>query len=256
MNRTAQIVLLAIFVLVPLLNFGLPPLLNANDRFADDASTRVDAAGYAFAIWGVIFTGMLGFAFSMRQGAEPSSASLDRAAALLSLAGIASILFVPISIYGTQLVGWLDILLHLVPLIFAHRALRQHAKTHSSSERSRWWYFGPSMYLGWISAATVISTALAANELGIKVPSQLATIVAVAVVVILAFVAARMTTTGDPIFGATICWALIAVGVEQSEFPPIRTAAWIAAGTVLLIVIWKFTQSNRFYPVATQLDES
>ena len=54
MQKPLRILLLIIFILVPVVNFGLPRLLIEGDQFADAPSTRVDAAGYAFAIWGVI----------------------------------------------------------------------------------------------------------------------------------------------------------------------------------------------------------
>ncbi|MGB3548980.1 MAG: hypothetical protein WBA17_18545, partial [Saprospiraceae bacterium] len=55
--------LLGVFVLVPLINYLSFAFGRDDDRFADDAMTRVDAAGYAFSIWGLIFAGMLLFSF-------------------------------------------------------------------------------------------------------------------------------------------------------------------------------------------------
>lgn len=243
-------VVMIVFILVPLVNFGVPAFLESNDRFADDPQTRVNAAGYAFAIWGVIFTGMLAFSAFVLVGREPDSAHLRRALICLSIAGVASILFVPISINGNQVLGWIDIMFHLIPLIIANRALRQQTALHPKSSAGRWSYFGPSMYFGWISAATVISTALMANQLGIELGEAAATGVALAVIVSLGAVGVWLTLKRDPIYGATVAWALIAVGVEQAAFPPIRYAAWIAAAIVPCVVVCQLTRHHVFFAVA------
>jgi hypothetical protein len=151
-NRTLRYLLLAVFVGVPLANFGLQPPLSDGSQFADDPQTRVAAAGYAFAIWGVIFTGMLWFSGSLAIGNEPDSPSLRKAIVCLMIAGLASVAFVPISIYCNFTIGWLDIMAHLIPLAIASFFLRKHVTTVSSkpvSSLSRWSFFGPSMYFGW-----------------------------------------------------------------------------------------------------------
>ena len=245
MLNTLRILLVIVFLLVPIANFGLPPLLTEGSQFADDPSTRVDAAGYAFAIWGVIFTGMLLFSFYLLRKTETNSSHLNRAVILLSIAGVASIAFVPISIFCSSFIAWIDILAHLIPLTLAHVQLRKHVALHPKTNLGRWTYFGPSMYFGWICAATVISTALMANEVGITVADSTATGIAIAVAVSLAAVAIGLTLRRDPIYGATIAWALIAIGVEQSEYPVIRYTAWIAAATIALTVAWH-SLADRF----------
>ena len=256
MQNPLRILLVIVFVLVPLANFGLPPLLIEGSQFAGDASTRVDAAGYAFAIWGVIFTGMLLFSIYLLRKTEPESPHLKRAMILLSIAGAASIAFVPISIYCSALVGWIDILIHLIPLALAHFQLRKHTALHPQSNIGRWTYFGPSMYFGWISAATVISTALMANEVGITVPDATATWIALAVAISLAVFAIWMTLNRDPIYGSTIAWALIAIGVEQSAYPIIRYTVWIAATIIALTVAWQLTRRPIYFPILAKCRES
>lgn len=254
MQNPFRILLTAIFVLVPAVNFGLPPLLAEGNQFADDPPTRVAAAGYAFAIWGVIFAGMLLFSFYLLSGKETDSQHLKRATVLLAIAGLASIAFVPISIYCSSLVGWLDILAHLVPLLLAHFELRKHAKLHPQSNIGRWTYFGPSMYFGWISAATVISTALMASEVGIVVDDSLATTIAIATAVILAGFAIWMTINRDPVYGATIAWALVAIGVKQSGYLSIQYAVWAAAAFITASVIYRLTRRPNFFPLAHKSD--
>ncbi|MFK7769074.1 MAG: hypothetical protein AB8B55_17760 [Mariniblastus sp.] len=259
-NRTLRYALLAVFVSVPIANFGLEPLLSDGSQFAEDPQTRVAAAGYAFAIWGVIFTGMLWFSANLAFGNEPDSSPLRKAVVCLMIAGVASIAFVPISIYCNFTVSWIDIMAHLVPLILAAFFLRKHAAelpTASTSKLARWSFFGPSMYLGWICAATVISTSLLGNEWGIKLSDPTATGLAIATVVELGLVAIWMTWNRDPIYGATVCWALIAVGVKQASFPAIQYAAWGTAIAIGLTVVHSFfIKRKSFYTLALSVDDS
>ena len=248
MQNTLRILLVIVFLLVPIANFGLPPLLTEGSQFADDPSTRVDAAGYAFAIWGVIFTGMLLFSFYLLRKTETNSSHLNRAVILLSIAGVASIAFVPISIFCSSFIAWIDILAHLIPLTLAHFQLRKHVALHPKSNIGRWTFFGPSMYLGWISAATVISTALMANEVGIAVADSTATAIAIAVAISLSGIAVWLTINRDPVFGSTIAWALIAIGVQQSAYPAIRYTSWIAAAIIALAVVWQLTRQPIYFP--------
>ena len=254
-NRTLRYALLAVFIGVPLANFGLQPLLSDGSQFADDPETRVATAGYAFAIWGVIFTGMLWFAGNLTFGNEPDSPSLRKAIVCLMIAGLASIAFVPLSIYCNATIVWIDIMAHLIPLALAAVYLRKHVNFVSSSEPetakvsslSRWSFFGPSMYFGWISAASVISTSLMANELGIELGDSVATAITIAMLVGLGSFAAWMVVNGDPIYGGTVCWALIAVGVKQQAFPLIQYVAWGVAAIVAVVLISKLIGKRRAF---------
>lgn len=252
-NRTLRYILLAIFVGVPLANFGLEPFLSEGNQFADDPETRVSAAGYAFAIWGVIFSGMLWFSASLAFGREPDSQALKKAIVCLSIAGCASIAFVPISIYCNATIVWIDILLHLIPLALAAIFLRRHvASTRESvNALSRWSFFGPSMYLGWICAATVISTSLMANELGVELSEPVATGLSIFTLVVLGAISVYLTLVKDVVYGATVCWALVAVGVNQVSYPLIQYIAWSAAATTAIVILVVLIGSRTpFYATA------
>lgn len=207
--------LLITFILVPLANYA-PFLLKIGEgRFADDATTRVDAAGYAFSVWGLIFLGMLLFAF-YQQRVEHVTDHLRRAWRFLVLAGWASIAFVPISMTDNQLLGWIDLLWHLLALIGANVALRRHALEVGEPEYG-WTYFAPSVYLGWISAATVISTALALDQLGVGFPEPTAVTIALGLIIVLFGIGSWLGSRRDGVYALTVAWALVAVATEQRD---------------------------------------
>jgi len=167
----------------------------------------------------------------------------------LSAAGLASIAFVPISIYFSSLIVWFVMLAHLIPLTLAHFQLRRHTNAHPQTNLGRWLFFGPSMYFGWISAATIISTALMANEVGIVVSDSVATGIAIAVAISLAGFAIWMTLRSDPIYGATIAWALLAIGVEQKDHPAVRYTALAAAAVITVTVALQLSRRPIYFPL-------
>ena len=230
--RTWKIILLVTFILVPIANY-LPIVLDiAQDQFTDGTDTRVDAAGYAFSIWGVIFMGMILFA-ALQFRAGDATAALVRAYRFLTLAGLASIAFVPISLGSNYLWGVFDLLWHLVALLGAYTALRSHLREVGKPPYA-WTYFAPSMYLGWISAATVISTALALQQLGVSLPDATQIVMAAVLLGVLTVIGIFLVRKGDDsIYGLTVAWALIAVAVEQQDA---QLLVWAGAAGATIIV--------------------
>ncbi len=246
--RTWRIALLVTFILVPIANY-LPIVLNIDqDRFTNGTDTRVDAAGYAFSIWGVIFTGMILFAVFQFRGAR-GSVYLERAIRFLVVAGLASIAFVPISFGANYLWGAVDLLWHLVALIGAYVALRAHVREVGDPAHG-WTYFAPSMYLGWISAATVISTALALQQLGVTFVPSTAVTIATGLVIILSMLGIYLGLRKDGIYAFTVAWALVGIAVAQQDAAPIFWAA-VAGATALVLLGVSALLSRRSFFYAT-----
>lgn len=246
--RTWRVILLVTFLLVPLANY-LPILLDiSQDQFTDGTDTRVDAAGYGFSIWGVIFTGMIIFA-ALQFRADHVTDHLRRAYRFLTLAGFASIAFVPISFGSNYLWGALDLYWHLLALIGAYVALRAHVRA-VGEPRYGWAYFAPSMYLGWISAATVISTALALQQLGVDFPPATAILLATALVVVLTALGAFLGARRDGIYAYTVAWALVAVAVEQRDAALLFWAAIAGAALLVMLGLFGLLGRRRFFYAA------
>ena len=238
-----------IFVIVTAVNFGSRLFPGGAEQFRNMPKTRIDAAGYAFPIiWSLIFFGMIGFAIDLIRHPEEWTDSLGSATKWLLVAGAASIAFVPISLYASDTASWVDILVHLIALIAAQVCLRRHIRTiETKDRRSRWWYLPPSLYLGWISAAMAISTALMLRENRILVKPELGEIVTLMVIGCLTIVGALMIERRDCAFSLTLAWAFIAIGVEQAAFPLIRKAAWGAAAALIVMSATAWYLNRFFY---------
>ncbi|CAH1001636.1 hypothetical protein LEM8419_02541 [Neolewinella maritima] len=247
-TRTWRYIPLVTFITVPIVNY-LPIVLDiSQDRFTDDVTTRVSAAGYAFSIWGVIFTGMIVFAAVQLRTLRKTKA-LKRAYKYLVLAGLASIAFVPISLYGDQVLGFADLLWHLLALLAAYTSLRIHV-AEIKPPAYGWSYFAPSMYLGWISAATVISASLALDQLGVTFEADTAVYIATALVGVLTALGTYLALRADIVYAGTVAWALVAVAIKQQDAPLLFWAGGAGAVFLVGLCVWIWLSERRaFYAV-------
>ncbi|MFD2672979.1 TspO/MBR family protein [Marinicrinis sediminis] len=96
-----------------------------------------------------------------------------------------------------------------------------------------------SIYLGWISVATVLNVTIGLSESGwngFGLSDTVWAILLLIVTAILAFVISR--SYRDPFYGAVIVWALVAIGVKQLDPEPvIAYAAWLLALLVLVYLL-------------------
>lgn len=220
----------------------LAPLLPLFGRGTAEVSrlyqTLVTPAGYVFAIWGLIYIGLL--AYSVAQFVRPLSEDVlpDRLAAPLIVSNLANIVWLflwhSLNIYLTVPV----MLVLLGSLIWAYVVARKDRPEHPSA-LERWAVRAPlGLYLGWISVATIanISNALVAakwNGFGIA-PATWSVIVLV-VGAALAIIA--LVREGDCIYAGVFVWAFAGIAAETPA-PLVKTVAYgLAAAIAVGIVV-------------------
>ncbi len=223
---------LVVFILVALVNFGVQAFTDS--PFDDDPEVLIQPAGYAFSIWGVIFLGMLIYSVFQLKMERVESPHLDLATKAGISAGLASIAFVPIFYTGWQWLGWLNIIWHLISLIVLYRALYKQVQLEPDPH-THWYYLPTQLYLGWISAATAVSTGLMLREtFGLSFDEMTEVYLTVAVIAALILVALWINTKGGQAVSLTIVWALGGLIVEQQAYLPITYAC---VGGIVLIAV-------------------
>ncbi len=237
--RTVQFI---IFLLVPLVNFGSNFFFDS--PFEDDARVLIQPAGYAFAIWGPIFLGMIIYSWFQMKSERIESPYLNSATKAGILAGLASITFVPISFSNIQWLGFVNILWHLAALIWLFVSLRQQIKLEKNPN-THWYYLPTQMYLGWICAATAVSAALLLTELGIQPALDIQVMITAAIIGALVVVGSLMAINQGMTVPLVVIWALIGVIVENGDFPIIKYSAMIGIGLLALIAIPKILKRKR-----------
>lgn len=193
-------------------------------------SPPVQPAGYAFAIWGVIYLWLLaGSAFGLLRRATDPAWQAMRAPLCASLA--VGTIWLPVAINSAV---WAAILIWVM-LITALIALRR-APTHDMG----WAALPVGLYTGWLSAAACVALGLVAAGYG-YLDQDVAALAFIFLALVVAS-AAQNAFGHIPTYGIAVIWALTAVLVQNMGGNP--TVAALAAGGALTLV-WRMINSWR-----------
>lgn len=202
-------------------------------------------ANYAFAIWGVIYLGLLGFGIYQLLPEQRQNPRLRSVRPLLILACLAQAIWVFCFLSRQFWLSVLVMLLILLPLIGCY--IKLGVGKQSVGRAEKWLAQVPfGIYLGWISVATIVNVAIALynqnwNGGGSAV---LWTVVMMVIAGILGGVLAFQRR--ELAYPLVIVWALIAIATRQSAIPLIViTAAILAIGLTALVLMKLVGQLKR-----------
>jgi hypothetical protein len=129
------------------------------------AGVLITPANYAFAIWGVIYLGLIAYALYQFAPGRRSQPRLQRVNRLLIVACLAQVLWILLFTLGQFGGSVLAMVAILVPLVGIYLTLRRGLPCRS--RRDRWCCQIPfSLYLAWIAVATVVNIASALYAAG------------------------------------------------------------------------------------------
>ncbi|MBW4577511.1 MAG: tryptophan-rich sensory protein [Aphanothece sp. CMT-3BRIN-NPC111] len=195
-------------------------------------------ANYAFAIWGLIYLGLISFGIYQVLPAQRQNFSLRRGSYLLVLASIAQIAWIFLFVNRLFTLSLVAMLLILLPLIGIY--LRLGIGRERVSKKELWLVHNPlSIYLAWISVATIVNVASALYDLGWSgwgINPQVWTVI---MLIVGSAIAAVVTTTRTDIaYPLVIIWAIVAIAVRQIAQPLIAvTAGGLAIALGLLVLL-------------------
>lgn len=198
---------------------------------------QITPANYAFAIWGLIYLGLIAYGIYQLRPTERGNPTLRRVDSLLIIACIAQIAWVylfTVSLFWLSVVAMLAILL---PLIGAYLQLGIGKRV---SREQKWLVHVPfSIYLGWISVATIVNVASALyisgwNGWGISAAGW--TVIMLIVGGIIAAIVATQRT--DIAFTLVFIWAYVAIAIRQLDNPAIWITAVVAAIVLALLLVF------------------
>ncbi len=238
-DRTRQVVTVLVFIVTVAVN-GAANALPINGLTTGEISDRfqvfVIPAGYVFAIWGVIYVGLA--AFTIYQAMRGTDPVVRRVGWLPALSGVLNTTWLLLFQFEAFVLTVPVMLALLLTLIAIHR--RVWMVRDRVTTTSRWTISVPfSIYLGWISVATIANVAQTLSWLGVGgfgVPLE--TTIASGVLLLgpaLAIVFARRY--GDLAFGAVIVWAYLGIVVKELSTPLVPLIAGIGAAVVVVVVL-------------------
>lgn len=220
----------ALILLAATLAFGVAPFITPPFTGYDPgifpveiARPSIQPAGYAFGIWGVIYTWLAVsalFGLTRRSDAMWDSTRLPLIGALA---------------LGTV---WLAIAngfpITATVAIIAMAAFSLTAFLTASPSRDHWWLQAPlSMFAGWLTAASMVSLGVVLSGYGWL--SDTATALAMLTVVVVVALTVQSRRPTMPLYGGAVIWASVGVAVVNWQANP--TVAYAAAAGAALLTV-------------------
>jgi len=207
-----------------------------SDRFR----VFVVPAGYVFAIWGLIYLGQVGFLIQTLRPSRLEDPLLRQLGLLPALVGLLNgswILLWHYEIFPATVVVMIAL---LGTLIWIYRRAGFEATAHPGSGLSgsdRWLVQVPwSLYLGWITVATIANVAAVGNWAGVTTLGIAPELIAALVLAVgLAIAVTAVLRTGDVAYSGVIIWAYTGIVVKELSTPWVPLVA--GAAVVVMVVL-------------------
>jgi benzodiazapine receptor len=200
---------------------------------SDMYPTLVTPAGFTFAIWGIIYALLIFFVIYQALPKNRDDPFLNKIGVLFSLSSVFNVCWLFLWHYNLITYSLILMFALLASLILVYLRL-DIGKAAVSLKEMALVHLPFSVYLGWISIATIanISVALTAvgwDGFGIEASTWAVAIICVAL--LLSFV--MLATRKDIAFCFVVVWALTGILVKQSEYESIILTSEI--GIVLIL---------------------
>jgi hypothetical protein len=191
-------------------------------------------AGYVFSIWGLIYLGLIVYAVFQALPAQRENPRLRATGWWVSLGGLANIAWIFLWHYEQFPLTLLAMLLLLATLIITYLHLGTGDTPAPFAERllARLPF---SIYLGWISVATVANATSLLDYLkwdGFGLASELWMGIILAAVTLIAVL--MNFTRRDPAYALVLLWALAGIALKHSGIVAVVIPTWFTFGVVAL----------------------
>lgn len=246
LRAAAVVVAVAAAIATNVLAVALPLAGRDTAAVSDMYPVRFTPAGYVFGIWSVIYVGLVAFAIWQALPAQRSDPLVRRLDGPV-LAGCAANALWLVMWHNLWIPASLPVMLVLLgSLIVTYTRLGTGVRP-ARSAGERWCARLPfSVYLGWISVATIANTSIVLYHLGwrgapLSEPAWAAIVLAVAAGLALAMARRH----GDVAYPLVIAWAAYGIAVKQADAALIVYAAWAVTAVALAAAAWAAAAPTR-----------
>jgi hypothetical protein len=238
-RQIAVVVILLATIVINILADALPINGLNTGKISDSFHVLFVPAGYVFAIWGLIYIGLLAYAVYQALPAQKDNPRLQATGWWVVLGGFANSAWIFLWHYQLFIGTLVAMLVLLASLIVVY--LRLGIGQMKTSTGETWAVRIPfSVYLGWITVATVANVTdvldyLKWNAFGLSAQTWFLVVLAA----VLAISTLMSLTRRDVAYNLVILWALGGISYKFSSEPLI----WIASLTTALLVALGFVYS-------------
>ncbi len=215
---------------------GSTTLLNGvtSGEVSDMYPTLITPAGFTFAIWSIIYVLLAVFIVYQALPRNREQPFLNRISILFALSGICNILWLFLWHYDYILYSLILMIALLATLITIYLRLNI-GKADVSIKEKLAVHLPFSVYLGWISIATIANVAVTLTVLGWDgwgIEPIHWTIITIAVALLLTIVI--LATRRDVAYSLVVVWALVGIMMKQMEIQNIMLAAEVSIAILLI----------------------
>jgi benzodiazapine receptor len=206
-------------------------------EISDANPTLITPAGYVFSIWGVIYILLGIFVIFQALPGQAGKGFLQKIGWLFVLSSLLNICW--LFLWQFEYLGLSVVLMFLLLASLIAVYLRLDIGKSIVSLREKLAVQVPfSVYLGWITIASIANVAVALvsvgwDGFGISLETWAISVVIVALLITLLVIVTRR----DVAYGSVIVWALLGIAVNQSENPNIVMATEIGAVIVAIALV-------------------
>jgi hypothetical protein len=237
---TTQIISI-FFTLLTITVNALANILPINGQGTGEISDRFDVlfvpAGYVFSIWGVIYLGLIAYTIYQALPAQADNQTLNKIAPFYWLSSAANTAW--IFLWHYNIFEWTlpAMLLILGSLIVIYTRIK--SSTDFNGGEKLWLVTVPfSVYLGWISVATIANVSQLLFYLGWAgwgIAPELWTLIMLLVAAGLGVaMALRFSAVA---YGLVLVWAFYGIAYKQADIAQVANTAYVGIGLVMLGIL-------------------
>ena len=237
LRQIAVIVVILATITINILANALPINGLNTGQVSDSFSVYFVPAGYVFSIWGIIYIGLIAYAVYQALPAQRENPRLQATGWWVALGGLANSAWIFLWHYERFVWTLAAMLTLLATLIIVYLKLRPNRAPVTAGET--WAARVPfSIYLGWISVATIANVSDVLDYVGWERFGHSAGLWMILILVVVVVLASAMNfLRRDVAYAAVILWALAGIGVKFPQSGIITTSIWLAFFFVLATLL-------------------
>lgn len=226
---------------------GLSEAIPLNGQTSAEIANRIPIlfvpANYVFGIWGIIYVLLIGFGVYQALPSQRENPAFRRIGYWFALSCVANGIWLVLFHYDQFPLSMIAMIVLLASLIIIYTRLNIGLTAVKGG--MRWAHTTFSVYLGWITVATVANAAYVlyvANWDGFGIAPEAWTVLLLLVATGLTLAAIYIRR--DLAYTAVILWALVGIIVKQAAVPPVAVTAGIMVAVIVLGLVWRFTSGR------------
>ncbi|MEM2100588.1 MAG: tryptophan-rich sensory protein [Thermoproteota archaeon] len=240
-NVVAVIATIAFNALVNIL-----PLNGVNTGTVSDSYPNLfTPPGYVFAIWGVIYILLVSFMVYQVRISQRRESYLRETGFLYLFGAVANIIWLIVFHYSYGnptlfLLSPIPIFILLIILLLTYVKLGVGVKKVPLKQKLAV-HVPVSVYLAWISLATIANIASVLNILIPDIPLSIQAVLAATVIMVALMITLLMLIRRrDFAYGLVVVWASIGIAAKQASFPIIYVTALLTVGIIAATTMFYF----------------